>query len=46
MSKHENNALHKKFYNLSKKGTFSVKCAPCMGMGHTRHEHGVHLTGQ
>jgi len=28
--KYENNALHKKFYNRFKKGTFSVECAPCM----------------
>jgi len=38
MPKHENNALQKNFYNQFKKG------APCVG--HTRHEHGVHLTGQ
>jgi len=42
--KHENNALQKNFYNPFKKGSFSAKCAPCPG--HTRHEHGVHLTGQ
>ena len=40
----ENNALQKKFYNQLKKGAFSVECAPCLG--HTRHKHGVHLTGQ
>jgi len=44
MPKHENNALQKNLYNQFKKGTFSVECAP--GMGHTQHEHGVHLTGQ
>jgi len=44
MPKHENNILQKKFYNQFKKGTFSVECAPCTG--HTRHEHGVHQTGQ
>ena len=44
MPKHKNNALQKKFYNQFKKGTFSVECAPCTG--HTRHEHGVHLTSQ
>ena len=44
MPKHENNTLQKKFYNQFKKSTFSVEDAPCMG--HTRHEHGSHLTGQ
>ena len=44
MPKQESNTLQKKFYNQFEKGTFSVECAPCMG--HTRHEHGVHLTGQ
>jgi len=44
MPKHENNAFQKKFYNQFKKGTFFVECAPCMG--HTRHEHGVHLIRQ
>jgi len=32
MPKHENNALQKKFYNQFKKGTFSVECAPCLGI--------------
>jgi len=31
MSKHENNAFQKKFYNQFQKSTFSVECAPCMG---------------
>jgi len=44
MPKHENNAFQKKFYNEFKKSTFSIECAPCLG--HTRHEHGVHLTAQ
>jgi len=40
MPKHENNALHKKLYSQFEKGTFSVQYVP--GIGHTRHEHGVH----
>jgi len=44
MPKHENNAHLKQFCNQLKKGTFSVECAPRMEC--TRHEHGVHLTGQ
>jgi len=36
--------FRKKIYNQFKKGTFSVECALCLG--HTRHEHGVNLTGQ
>jgi len=44
MLNHENNAFQKKIYNQFKKGTFSVECALCLV--HTRHEHGVHLTGQ
>ena len=31
MPKHENNTLHKKFYNQYKKGTFAVESAPRMG---------------
>jgi len=31
MPKHENNAIQKKFYNQSVKGTFSVECVPCLG---------------
>ena len=42
MPKHENNALQKNFYNQFEKDVECVKCAPCLG--HTRHEHGVHLT--
>jgi len=44
MPEHENNAVQKKNYDQFEKGTFSVQCAPCLG--HTRHEHGVQLTGQ
>ena len=44
MPKHENNAFQKKFYNQFKKSASSVECAPFMK--HTRHEHGVDLTGQ
>ena len=32
MPKHENNDLQKNFYNRFKKGTFSVECAPCLGV--------------
>jgi len=31
MSKHENNALQKEFYNYFKKGTLSVECARLWG---------------
>jgi len=34
----------KKILQSIQNGYFSVECAP--RMGHTRHEHGVHLTGQ
>jgi len=36
--------LSEKMSNRFIKYTFSVECAPCLG--HTWHEHGVHLTGQ
>jgi len=37
--------LFRKNFTINlRNGAFSVECAPCLG--HTRHEHGVHLTGQ